>query len=140
MVNIKPVMLLLAVQLLAACATSGESEERREETAIADFSEVNELVSVDALRTRTMEPLSSREVGDRFVLVSARREDDYLLEFYSRCTRRFDGRVEPDIRKDAGALYPRVDTFRGCRIKAIYALGPGQADEVRELGKSVGGN
>jgi hypothetical protein len=130
---------LFAALLLAACATSGDPEERREETAIADFIEVNELVSVDALRTRTMEPLSSREVSDRFVLVSARRED-YLLEFYSNCARRLDGRVEPDFRRDAGALYPRADTFRGCRIKAIYALGPGQADEVRELGRSVGGN
>ena len=115
MVIMKPVMPLLAALLLAACATSGDPEERREETAIADFIEVNELVSVDALRTRTMEQLSSTEVSDLFLLVSARRED-YLLEFYSRCTRRFDGRVEPDIRQSPGALYPRVDTFRGCRI------------------------
>ena len=139
MVIMKPVMPLLAALLLAACATSGDPEERREETAIADFIEVNELVSVDVLRTRTMDQLASREVSDLYALVSTRRED-YLLEFYSRCMGRFDGRVEPDIRRSPGALYPGVDTFRGCRIKAIYALGPGQADEVRALGRSVGGN
>ena len=137
--TLKPVMPMLAALLLAACATSGDPEERREETAIADFIEVSELVSVDVLRTRTMDQLASREVSDLYVLVSTRRED-YLLEFYSRCMGRLDGRVEPDIRQSPGALYPRVDTFRGCRIKAIYALGPGQADEVRELGRSVGGN
>jgi hypothetical protein len=51
---------------------------------------------------------------------------------------RYDGRIEPDRRKDAHALYPRIDTFRGCRIKAIYAITPGQVDEVRDIGKSIG--
>jgi hypothetical protein len=85
-----------------------------------------------------MDQLSSREVNDTYLIVSTRRED-FLLEYYSRCRRGADGRVEPDIRQDSRALYPRVDTFRGCRIKAIYALEPGQVEEVRAIGKSVGG-
>jgi len=129
--------LLVASILLAACAASDEKEDRREETAIADFIEVNELTSVDSIRT--LDRLSSSSVSDLYIIVSARRED-FLLEYYSRCDRRFDGRVEPDIRQDLRALYPKLDTFRGCRIKAIYALEPGQADEIKELGRSVGGD
>lgn len=127
--------LFVAAVLLAACATPGEPEERREESAIADFIAVSELDSVDAIRT--MDQLSSKKVSELYVVVSTRR-DDFLIEYFSRCVRRFDGRVEPDVRQDARALYPRIDTFGGCRIKAIYALEPGQADEVREIGRSVG--
>jgi hypothetical protein len=129
--------LLAASILLTACAAPDEKDDRREETAIADFIATNELESVNALRT--LGQLSSRDVSDLYIIVSARRED-FLLEYYSRCVKRFDGRVEPDIRQDSNALYPKIDTFRGCRIKAIYALQPGQADEIRNLGRSVGGD
>jgi hypothetical protein len=129
--------LLVASMLLAACAASDEKEERREQTAIADFIATNELESVKAIRT--LDQLSSSDVSDLYIIVSTRRED-FLLEYYSRCVRRFDGRVEPDVRQDSRALYPKIDTFRGCRIKAIYALQPGQADEIKALGRSVGGD
>lgn len=132
----KKMTLLLGCLLLAACAATGDSNESRKDTAVLDFIEVNELESVAAVRT--MDQLSSREVNDTYLIVSTRRED-FLLEYYSRCRRGADGRVEPDIRQDSRALYPRVDTFRGCRIKAIYALEPGQVEEVRAIGKSVGG-
>ena len=137
MSSTKITALLIASFLLAACAASDEKEERREETAIADFIEVNELASVNSIRT--LDQLSSSSVSDLYLVVSTRKED-FLLEYYSRCERGCDGRVKPDIRQDSRALYPRVDTFRGCRIKAIYALQPGQADEIKELGRSVGGD
>lgn len=129
--------LLVASMLLAACAASDEKEDRREQTAIADFIATNELESVNAIRT--MDQFSSSDVSDLYVIVSTRRED-FLLKYYSRCMKRFDGRVEPDVRQDSRALYPKSDTFRGCRIKAIYALQPGQADEIKKLGRSVGGD
>ncbi len=129
--------LLIAAVLLTACAALDDEQGRREETAIADFIEVNELASVNSIRT--LEQLSSSSASELYIIVSTRRED-YLLEYYSRCTKRFDGRVEPDVRQDSRALYPKVDTFRGCRIKALYALEPGQADEIKALGRSVGGD
>lgn len=132
----KTAALLIATILLAACAASDEQDERREETAIADFIEVNELASFDSIRT--MEQYSASIVSDMHVIVSMRKKD-YLLEYFTRCRKGINGRVEPDYRRDARTLYARVDTYRGCRIKAIYALEPGQADEVRELGRSVGG-
>jgi len=131
-------LLIVATLLLNGCAASEEKDERREETAMVDFIEINELVSVGVLRTMEREQLSTRTINDTYIIVSTRRQD-YLLEYYSRCMRRYDGQVEPDIRRDSAALYPGVDTFRGCRIKAIYAIEPGQVDELREIGRSVGG-
>lgn len=132
----KTTALLIATILLAACAASDEQEERLEETAIADFIEVNELAPLDFIRT--MEQYSASVVSDMHVIVSMRKVD-YLLEYFAPCRKRINGQVEPDYRSDARRLYAKVDTYRGCRIKAIYALEPGQADEVRELGRSVGG-
>jgi hypothetical protein len=129
-------LFVVATLLLIACAAPDEKDGRRDETAITDFIEINELVSVDAIRTR--EQLVARRVNDTYYIVSTRKQD-YLLEYYSRCMRRYDGSIEPDKRQDARALYPRIDTFRGCRIKAIYAIEPAQVDELREIGKSVGG-
>lgn len=127
------VITLIAVAL-AACAAPGDAEAPREESAIVDFIKVNELAELDKIRT--MEPLTARDVNDTYVIVSTRRQD-YLLEYFSRCHARDDGRVEPDIRRDSRALYPGVDTFRGCRIKALYELEPGQAEELREIGRAA---
>ena len=129
--------LMIASMLLSACAATDEKEERREETAIADFIEVNDLASVRSMRT--VEQLSTSVVSDLYVILSTRR-DDFLLQYYSRCERRFDGGVNPDVRIDPRALYAKSDTFRGCRIKALYALQPGQAEEIKALGESVGGD
>lgn len=120
--------------LITACAAPGDTEEPREESPIVDFIEVNELPAVDKIRT--MEQLTARDVNDTYVIVSTRRQD-YLLEYHSRCYRRDDGSVEPDVRRDSRALYPGLDTFRGCRIKAIYELEPGQADELRQIGRAT---
>jgi len=134
----KTSLLVVAALLLSACAAPGEKDGPRDETAIADFIEVNELVSVDVIRTMQREQLVATAVNDTYIIVSTRKQD-YLLEYYVRCTQRYDGQVEPDVRRDSTALYPGVDTFRGCRIKAIYAIGPGQVDELRDIGRSVGG-
>ncbi len=133
----KTTALLISTLLLSACASSDEKEERREETAVADFIEVNELASVDVIRT--MDQLSFRQLSDLHVLVNTRR-NEFLLEYFSRCINYSGGRVEPDYRRDPRAMYAKADTFRGCRIKALYALEPGQADELRTIGESVGGD
>lgn len=125
--------LILVTLLLVACATSDERDERLEDSAITDFIEVNELAAVDVIRT--MDQLTFKVISDEYVLVSTRRED-FLLQYFSRCIRYTDGRVEPDFRQDSRALYAGADTFRGCRIKALYALGPGQAEEVRQIAEA----
>ncbi|MDH3621997.1 MAG: DUF6491 family protein [Gammaproteobacteria bacterium] len=126
--------LAAAAVVLAACAAPEERDPVREDAPIRDFIDVNELAEVRVIRT--LDQLSSREVNDYYVIVSTRRED-YLLEYFSRCLPNYDGRVEPDVRRDSRALYPGADTYRGCRIKTIYALEPGQADELHEIGKAT---
>jgi len=132
--QIRATALVVLATLVAACATPAEREERDDNAAIVDFIEVNELAEVDKIRT--MEQLTARDVNDTYVIASTRRQD-YLLEYFSRCYRRDDGRVEPDVRRDARALYAGMDTFRGCRIKAMYELKPGQAEELREIGRAL---
>ena len=127
-------VITFVVAVLAACAAPGDTEVPREELAIVDFIEVNELAEMDKIRT--METLTAKDVNDTYVIVSTRRQD-YLLEYFSRCYPRDDGRIEPDIRRDSRALYPGVDTFRGCRIKALYELEPGQAEELREIARAA---
>lgn len=127
-------VITLVAAALAACAAPGDTEAPREELAIVDFIEVNELAELDKIRT--METLTAKDVNDTYVIVSTRRQD-YLLEYFSRCYPRDDGRIEPDIRRDSRALYPGVDTFRGCRIKALYELEPGQAEELREIARAA---
>ena len=128
---IKTLTLVAAAVVLAACAAPEERDPAREDAPIRDFVDVNELAEVRAIRT--LDQLSSRKVNDFYVIVSTRRED-YLLEYFSRCIPRYDGRVEPDVRRDSRALYAGADTYRGCRIKSIYVLEPGQGDELREIG------
>ena len=129
--------LLTTTLWLAACASSGEKEDRNEATAVADFIAVNELTSANVIRT--MDQMSFHALSDLHVLVKTRREE-FLLEYFSRCINYSGSRVEPDYRKDSRALYAKADTFRGCRIKALYRLEPGQADELRTIGETVGGD
>lgn len=130
----RALLLLTVSTLLVACASSSE-DERDEETAFVDFIEINELESVDVIRT--MDQLSSILLNDEYVIVSSGRKD-FLVEYYTRCIEEFDGRPKPDIRRNARAIYAKADTYRGCRIKAIYALEAGHVDELRQLGRSVG--
>jgi len=132
----KTPFLMIVAALLVACASSDEQEERDEETAIADFIEINELESVGVIRT--MDQLSSILLSDEHVIVTAKKKD-FLIEYFTRCMSHFDGRAEPDVRWGSRAIHAKADTYRGCRIKAIYALEAGQADELRQLGRSVGG-
>jgi len=135
----KKIALLVSCVVLAACASTGESDESRREaaTAVRDFIEVNELESLTSIRTS--DTLALHDLNDTFILVSTKRQS-FLLEYYSRCYQYTDGGVAPDVRRDARRIYARADTMRGCRIKALYSLEPGQADELREIGRSVGGD
>lgn len=132
----KKIVLLIICLGTAACAATDEAEEPRKETAVQDYIAVNELEPASSIRTEGT--LSYYEINDTFLLVSTKRQD-YLLEYFSRCIRYIEGRVEPDVRRDPRRIYAGADTFRGCRIKELYPLDPAQADELREIGESVGG-
>ena len=128
------ILLLLFVTMLAACAGSSEKLDAQN-TAIRDLIEVNELEELDVVRY--FRQLDSSVINPYYVILSERRKK-YLLEYYQRCTRDIYGRVEPDVRRETGAVRPRVDTFRGCRIKAIYAIDDALEGEIRQIGKAPG--
>jgi hypothetical protein len=132
----KRIVLLALCLATAACASTDNAEEPRKETAVQDYIAVNELDSVSSMRTDGT--LSYYEINDTYLLVSTNRED-FLLEYFTGCMRYTEGRVEPDFRRDPRRIYAGADTFRGCRIKELYSLDPAQADELREIGRSVGG-
>ena len=128
---------VIALLLLSACAATGDQDGHRKHSPITDFIEVNELAEIDVIRT--MDQLFSKEVDDRYVIISTRRQD-YLLAYFSSCHKQLGGRVEPDVRRDSRALYSGIDTYRGCRIKALYPITKGQVVEIQEIAEAFGAN
>ena len=124
---------LVIPMLLIACATTGQEERI---SAVKDFIEVNELEEVGAIRT--FESLDQHVLNERFVIVSTRKEQ-YLLEYPYPCREDPMTRLpRPDIRRDATAIYAGSDTFRGCQIRALYAISEDQAEELKNMGKAPG--
>jgi hypothetical protein len=124
---------LVGLLLLAACATSHQEERIN---AVKDFVEVAGLAQVESIGTYG--ELDQEILNDEYVIVSTRKQH-YLLEYMRRCfDDPFTNRVKPDVRYDARRLYARTDTFRGCRIKALYEITPDQAEELRNLGTAPG--
>ncbi len=123
----KKLTILLAALVLAGCATTDDGERP---DPVADFIEVSDLEKVSAIKS--IDQLESYVLDEYYVIVKARKAE-YLLVYYSRCQRDSRNRVTPDRRYDARALYAKSDTYRGCRIKAIYALSDAQAQELREI-------
>lgn len=127
-------LLLLVLALVAACAGSSTKLESQN-TAIKDLIEVNELEEVDVVRF--FRQLDGYIVNDYYVILSERKKK-YLLEYGQRCATDFYGRVEADVRRDPNAIRPKIDTYRGCRIKTIYAIDDALEGELKAIGKAPG--
>lgn len=130
----RTLLLIFVVILVAACAGNTTRQEEQN-LAIRDLIEVNDLEEVDAIRF--FRQLGSHEINQYFVIITDRK-DRYLVEYFQRCTEDIFGRVEPDVRNDPRTIRPKVDTFRGCRIKAIYAIDAALEDELKQIGKAPG--
>ena len=127
-------LLLFVLVLVAGCASNNLREEEQN-TAIRDLIEVNDLEELDALRF--FRQLGSYEINRYYVIVTDRR-NTYLIEYFQRCMEDVYGRVEPDYRNDPRTIRPKSDTFRGCRIKAIYAINEALEAELKQIGKAPG--
>ena len=127
-------LLLFVLVLLAGCAGSSTRLENQN-TAIRDLIEVNELEEVDVVRF--VRQLDGYEINSYYVILSERKKK-YLLEYRQRCERDFYGRVEPDVRSDPKAIRPKIDTYRGCRIEAIYAIDDALEGELKQIGRAPG--
>lgn len=130
----RSILFFLVLLLVGACGGHSTKVENQN-TAIRDLIEVNELEEVDVVRF--VRQLDGYVVNDYYVILSERKKR-YLLEYATRCTTDFYGRVEPDFRNDPKAIRPRIDTFRGCRIKAIYAIDEALEGEIKQIGKAPG--
>lgn len=130
---------ILFVALLAA-AVGGCASERKipSREAVDDFVVVSELPPADSIRYFGQKQLQQTYVNDYYIILSTRK-DDYLIEFTKRCWALTDNsRVEADIRHESNVLRAKFDTIRGCRIKAMYPINKGQAEELKSLGDAPG--
>lgn len=119
-----PVLLPLLV-LAAGCAATDERAEELD--PIDDFIRANELEEVREVRS--YDQVNGTVINDYYVILETRR-DQYLAAYARRCFQSRPGRVDPDYRRDAHVIRSGVDTYRGCRIGAIYKLDEAQAEEV----------
>jgi len=125
--------ILSAALILAACETTGQLASQQ---AVEDYVAVSELEDVAEVRYR--QQLRQRYVNDRFIILE-NRSGKYLVEFVTRCMELRDNtRITPDIRHEANIIYAKFDTIRGCRIKKIYEINDGQAQEITTLGDAPG--
>ena len=125
--------ILSAALILAACETTGQLASQQ---AVEDYVAVSELKDVADVRYR--QQLRQRYVNDRFIILE-NRSGKYLVEFVTRCMELRDNtRITPDIRHEANIIYAKFDTIRGCRIKKIYEINDGQAQEITTLGDAPG--
>ena len=129
----KKVIYVLAALVLCGCAANEEDEGP---DAIDDFIQVSDLEEVRVIRS--MDTFGQRVINDNYVILTTRREQ-YLIAYPSPCPEAYDKRRSPDFRSDARAIYADRDTFRGCRIKAIYPITEAQAAELVEMGRAPGG-
>lgn len=125
--------LAATVVILGACGTQGKIPSRE---AVDDYVTVAELEEVKF--ARYIRQLNHTYVNDYYVILSE-RDKLYLAEFVRRCYELTENiRVTPDIRREPNVIRARLDTIRGCHIKALYELNEGQAAELRSLGDAPG--
>jgi hypothetical protein len=121
--------------LLAACAGNSEKESViAKNDAIDDYIKVAELQEIDQIRVR--QQLHHKVITDQYILLYDDREP-YLAAFKRRCRELKETKVTPDYRRDAHNLYAQFDTYRGCKIEALYEVSNGQAVELLDLGKKA---
>lgn len=122
----------LMLLLQPGCATR---QDPKVSAAVEDFIVAAGLEELDMIRTRN--DYGWDYLSDRFVIIET-RDGEYLLRFQRLCRELNEVPVQPDIRYDSNVLRARFDTLRGCRIDKLYAIEPGQADELRNLGWAPG--
>jgi len=106
-----------------------------ENDAVDDYIRVAELPETDAIRKRG--ELHHKVVTEKYIILSDRK-NSYLAVFRQRCRELDELDVTPDIRHDLNTVRARFDTYRGCRIQALYEITEGQVQELLNLGDKSG--
>jgi len=127
---------MLALLQITACASAPEEESViLKNDAIDDYIKVAELKEVDEIRK--WGELHQAVATEKYIILSDRK-NAYLAVFRQRCRELDDTEVTPDLRHDLSRISARFETYRGCRIQTLYALGDGQAQEILSLGAEPG--
>jgi hypothetical protein len=123
----------IALMALSACAgTPDEEGVLSKNDPIDDFIEVADLKVVNRFRYRG--ELHHKQISKDYILVyDGKDKSPHLLAFKRRCHNINEEIAAPDRRYDARSLDARTDTYRGCRIRNLYELNPGQAAELSDL-------
>ncbi len=127
-VKTRCLMMAVLIAMLAGCMSM--RERPRTDEGIEDFIAAAELEELDTLRTRG--DYSIRYLTDRFVILVT-RDEEALVRFTRLCREIRELPVQADIRYDDKNLRARFDTIRSCRIAKLYALLPGQAEELEYI-------
>jgi len=128
--------LIVAFAVLGlGCAGAPENESvLSENDAVEDYIKVAELREIDAIRSSRQ--LHYKSITEKYIIIDDGKKS-YVVVFASACRELDDHRmVTPDIRHERHTLRARFDTFRGCRIQALYEIGEGQAQEIVNLGQT----
>ena len=90
-----------------------------------------------------LEGVPDAERGARFQCVIAYlRHEQWLLQYAHECplAQLESGDRPSDKRRYTRALYVKIDTFRGCPVKAMYPITLAHAQELVAMGEAPGGD
>lgn len=131
-----PVLNLIAVLLLAACAGTPSPEIANKNQSVRDFIDLRQLEELPKLRSLNSEGWD--QLTPTFIVYNTRR-DSYLVEFARPCWQLDDNsRIIADERFEPNVIRAKFETLRGCRIAAIYGLNEAEAAELRNIGEAPG--
>ena len=124
-------ILILAALVLAACATTSEEGQAVQETdTVQDFIQMHNLEKVSVIRG--FENPGVLFMDDPRYIIAYLRHEQWLLQYAHECRlARLDSGDRPsDKRRYTRALYVKVDTFRGCPVRAMYPITLAHAQEL----------
>lgn len=124
-------ILILAALVLTACATTPDEEQAvRETDTVQDFIQMHNLEKVSVIRG--FENPGVLFMEDPRYIIAYLRHEQWLLQYAHECRlARLDSGDRPsDKRRYTRALYVKVDTFRGCPVKAMYPITLAHAQEL----------
>ena len=135
----KKAILVLSSLMLAACAAT-EKQAINETDPVQDFIEMHNLENVSVIRG--FENPGVLYMEDPRYIIAYLRHEQWLLQYAHECRlARLDSGDRPsDKRRYTRALYVKVDTFRGCPVRAMYPITLAHAQELVAMGKAPGGD
>ena len=133
----KKAVLLMISLAMAACAVT-EEEVVNETDAVQDFIKMHNLEKVSVIRG--FENPNVLFLDDPRYIIAYLRDEQWLLQYAHECRL---ARLEPgdrpsDKRRYTRALYVKIDTFRGCPVRAMYPIKLDHAQELVAMGRAPG--